>query len=131
MKANIYYQNRTLKRQEKSPERKNNETDLSSLPDPKFKKEVIKILKELRKAINRNADHCNKELETIKMSQLKLENPFAEMKAEQKAINSKLDNAEEWISDLAERIMEITQSESRQKDKWKKMKATYETYGII
>ena len=95
MKANIYYQNRTLKRQEKSPERKNNETDLSSLPDPKFKKEVIKILKELRKAINRNADHCNKELETIKMSQLKLENPFAEMKAEQKAINSKLDNAEE------------------------------------
>ena len=95
MKANIYYQNRTLKRQEKSPERKNNETDLSSLPDPKFKKEVIKILKELRKAINRNADHCNKELETIKKSQLKLENPFAEMKAEQKAINSKLDNAEE------------------------------------
>ena len=37
----------------KSPERTNNETDLYRLLDPQFKKEVIKILKELRKAINK------------------------------------------------------------------------------
>lgn len=43
-----------------------------------FKKEVVKILKELRKAINRNVHHCNMELETIKGNQLKLENSFAE-----------------------------------------------------
>ena len=55
------------KEQEKSAERVNNETDLSSLPDPDFKKKVIKVLKELRKIINRNADHCNKELETIEV----------------------------------------------------------------
>ena len=36
--------------QENSPE-KNNEADLFSLVDTKFKKEIIKILKELRKAI--------------------------------------------------------------------------------
>ena len=30
---------------------KNNETDLSNLPDPEFKREVIKMLKELRKSI--------------------------------------------------------------------------------
>ena len=84
-----------LKEQEKSPERTNNETDLSSLLDHKFKMEVIKILKELRKAINRNADHCNKELETIKRSQEKLENSSAETKAKLKAINSKLDNIEQ------------------------------------
>ena len=40
-----------LKDQEYSPERTNNETDLFSLTDTKFKKEVMKILKELRKAI--------------------------------------------------------------------------------
>ena len=51
-----------LKEQEKSPKRTNNETDLSSLLDPEFKKEVIKMLKELRKIISRNADHFNKEL---------------------------------------------------------------------
>ena len=36
-----------------------------------------------------------KQLETIKRSRLKLENSFAKTKAELKAINSKLDNAEE------------------------------------
>ena len=42
----------------------NNKTDLSSQLDPKFKKEAIKMPKELRKIINRNADNCDKELET-------------------------------------------------------------------
>ena len=61
-----------LKKQENSPERTTNETDLTGLLSPNFKKEVIKMLKELRKIINRNADHCNKELdyknETVKIS---------------------------------------------------------------
>lgn len=37
-----------LKEQENSPEGANNETDLCSLRDAKFKREVMKILKELR-----------------------------------------------------------------------------------
>ena len=49
-----------INNQENSPERTNNEIDISSLPDPKFKKEVIKILKELRRPIDRNADYCKK-----------------------------------------------------------------------
>ena len=73
-------------KEKKSPERTNNETDLSSLPDSTFKKEVIKMLKELRKAVNRNADHCNKETETIKRSQSKLDNSIVEMKTKLKAI---------------------------------------------
>ena len=52
------------------------------------------ILKELRKAINRNADNCKKELEIISRSQEKLENSFAEMKPELKAMNSRLHNEE-------------------------------------
>ena len=37
-----------LKEQENSPEEANNETDLCSLTDSEFKKEIVKILKELR-----------------------------------------------------------------------------------
>ena len=37
-----------LKEQEISPKAVNNETDLSSLTDIEFKKEIVKILKELR-----------------------------------------------------------------------------------
>ena len=64
-----------------------------------------------RKAIDRNTDYCKKELETIRSSQEKLENSFAETKDELKAMNSRMDNAEEWVSDLEGRIMEIIQSE--------------------
>ena len=66
-----------LKGQEKSPERTDNETDLSSISHPEFKKEVIKMLKEIRKVIIRNVDDCNKELEIIKRNQSKLDNSIA------------------------------------------------------
>ena len=55
----------------------------------------MKILKELRMAININAYYFKKELDTIRRSQEKLENPFAETKAELKALNSRMNNAEE------------------------------------
>ena len=83
-----------LKDQENSTEGTNNVTDFFSLIDTEFKKEVMKILKKLRKAIDRNADYCKKELETIRRSQKELGNSFAKMKAELKAINSRMNNAE-------------------------------------
>ena len=58
-----------MKEQEQFPERTNNERALTSLPDPKFKKVIIKMLTELRRIIDRKADCCNKELETVKMNQ--------------------------------------------------------------
>ena len=68
------------KEQEKSPKRINNETGLFSLPDTEFRTEVIKMLKELRKIINRNTDHFNKELKTINRNQSKLDNSVANVK---------------------------------------------------
>ena len=70
----------------------------------------MKTLKELRVDINTNVDNFRKELETIRRIQEKLENSFAEMKAELKALKNRMNNAEEQISDLEERIMEIIQS---------------------
>ena len=58
-----------LKDQEHSTERTNNKADLFSLTDTDFKKEIVEILKELRKVIIRNAEYCKKELETIKRIQ--------------------------------------------------------------
>ena len=60
--------------------------------------------------MNSNADSFIKELENIRRSQEKLENSFAELETELKAIKSRMNNAEEWISDLEDKIMEITQS---------------------
>ena len=69
-----------LKGQEDSPEGANNEMDLCSL---------------LRADTNSNADHFRKELENVRRSQDKLENSFAEMQAELKALKSRMNNAEE------------------------------------
>ena len=59
-----------LKEQEKSPEAASNETDPCSLTDTEFKREIVKILKELRlnmkelrADVNNNADYFRKELE--------------------------------------------------------------------
>ena len=82
-----------LKDQENSPEITNNDTDFFSLIDTDFKEEIMKIMKELRKVINRNAHYCEKELETIRRSQEKLEHSFAK-KAELKAMNRRMNNAE-------------------------------------
>ena len=80
----------------------------------------MKILKELRKAVDRNAECCKKELETIKKN---YKNSFTEMKAELMAMNSRTNNAEDRISDLEARIREITQSGQQTESQMKKIKA--------
>ena len=68
-----------LKEQENSSEAARNEIDLNSLTDTKFKKERVKILKELRVNMkelrvdmNSNADYFRKEQENVRRTQEKL-----------------------------------------------------------
>ena len=49
-----------LKQQENSPKAVNKETDLCSLTDLEFKRDIVKIRKELREDWNRNADSLRK-----------------------------------------------------------------------
>ena len=75
-----------LKEQENSPKADNNETDLCSLTDVEFKRKIVKILKELREDMNSNADSLRKELENIRTHQETLENLFAEIQTELRAV---------------------------------------------
>ena len=68
--------------------------------------------------MNRKAYYFRKELENMR-SQEKLENSFAEMQAELKALKSRRNQAEEEISDLEGRIREITQSGQQAENKMK------------
>ena len=91
--------------------------------DTEFKKEMVKILKELRVDMNSNADYFRKEIENVRRSQEKLENSLAEMQTELKALKSRVNNAEEWISEVEDRIMEITQSGQQTENQMKNIKA--------
>ena len=113
--------------QENSPEGANQETDFRILTDTEFKKLMVKILKELRVTVrelradmNSNADYFRKKLESTRRSQEKLENSCAETQAELKALKSKVNVAEEQISDLDDRIMEVTQSGQQTENQMKK-----------
>ena len=71
-------------KEQNSHEAANNETDICSLTDTEFKREVVKILKdlrpdtkELRADMSSNADSFRKELENITMNIEKIENSFA------------------------------------------------------
>ena len=68
-----------LKEEDNSPEVANNEKDLCSLTDTEFKRETMKILKEvrliikeLRSYMNNNAYYFRKELEYIRRNTEKL-----------------------------------------------------------
>ena len=58
-----------LKQPENSPKAVNSETDLCSLIDLEFKRETVKILKELREYMNSNTDSLRKELGNMRRSQ--------------------------------------------------------------
>ena len=95
------FRNHSQLKEQNSPEAENNKMDLCSLTDTEFKKEILQILmelranmKELRTDMNSNADYFRKLLENIR-SQKKLENSFAEMQAELKALKNRMNNAEE------------------------------------
>ena len=106
--------------QENSSKTVNNETDLCSQTDLEFKRESVKTRKGLREDMNSNADSFRKELENIRRSQEKIENSFAEMQTELKAIKTRMNNTEEGNSDMEDRIMEITQSGQQTENQMKK-----------
>ena len=60
----------------------------------------MKIPKELRMAIDSNEDYFKNGIETLRSRQENLENSFAELKAEVKTWNRRMNNAGEWISNV-------------------------------
>ena len=92
--------NHSQLKEQNSSKAVNNETDLCSLTDIEIKWKIVKILKEIREDMNSNADSLRKELENIRRCQEKLENSFAEIRMELKAIKIRMNKAEEWISGM-------------------------------
>ena len=61
----------------------------------------------------------NKDLEELKNKQTEMNNTITEMKTTLEGINSRITEAEEWISDLEDRMVEFT---AAQQTKDKRMK---------
>ena len=67
----------------------------------------------------------NKDLEELKSKQTIMNNKINEIKNSQEGINSRIPGEEEWISDLEEKIVEITTAEQNKEKRMKRIEDSF------
>ena len=86
---------------------------------------IVKMIQDLRKRmeakIKKMQEMFNKELEELKDKQTKMiTDIITEMKTTLEGINSRITEAEEWISDLEDRMVEFTAVEQNKEKRMKR-----------
>ena len=65
--------------------------------------------------MNRVRSQVLTELENINKNQAEMKNTITDMKNTLKGINIRLNDTEEWIRELEDRVLEITEAEQKKK----------------
>ena len=86
-----------VKGQDKTSEKQLNEVEIGNLPEKEFRIIIVKMIQDFKKRMEKMWQLFTKALEEIKTDR----NNTLE------GINSRITEAEEWISDLEERMVEI------------------------
>ena len=100
-----------MKEQDKTPEKQLNEVETGNLPEKEFRIMIVKMIQDLGKRLEAKIEKMqeifNKDLEELKNKQTEMTNTITEMKTTLEGINSRITEAEEWISDVEDRMVEI------------------------
>ena len=104
-----------MKEQEKTPEKQLNEVEIRNLPEKEFRIIIVKMIQDLGKTVEAKIEKMqemfNKGLEELRTK--KQRRKITEMKNTLEGINSRITEAEERISDLEDRMVEITATEQK------------------
>ena len=94
--------------QDKTQEKQLNELEIGGLPEKEFKIMIVKIIQNLGKRmevkIEKMKEMFTKDLEELKNKQTEMNNTLEGM-------NSRITEAEAWINDLEDRMVEINATE--------------------
>ena len=101
-----------------------NEDEISNLLEKEFRVMIVKMIQNLRNRIDKIQEIFNKHVEDPKSKQTVMNNTIAEIKNTVEGINSWIPEAEEWISVLEDKRVEIT---AREQNKEKRMKRIEDT----
>ena len=113
-----------MKEQDKTPEKQLKEVEIDNLPEKEFRIIIVKMIQDLRKRmeakIEKMQEMFNKDLEELKNrhieelqnKQTKMNNTVTKMKNTVEGINSRITEAEEWISVLEDRMVKFTAMEN-------------------
>ena len=104
-----------MKKQDKTPE-KLSKMKISNRLDKELKVMIIKMLTKLGRRMDEHNENFNR-VRKYKEQPNKLRNTIIEVKITPEGIKSRLDNKEKWISDLEDRVVEITQAEQRKEER--------------
>ena len=80
---------------------------------------IVNLIQNLGNRMEKIQEKFNEDLEELKSKQTVMNYTINEMKSSLQGINSRITEAEEWISDLEDKIVEIT---TTQQNKEKRMK---------
>ena len=108
-----------MKEQGKNPPDQTNKEEIGSLPEKEFRVRTVKMIQNLGNRMEKIQEKYNKDLEELMSKQTMMNNTINEIKNSLEAINSRITEAEEQISDLEDKTMEITTTEQRKKNEKK------------
>ena len=80
---------------------------------------IVKMMKNLENKMEKMHESINKDIEELKNKHTETNNTITEIKNTPEGINSRISEAEEWIGELEDKIVEIT---SEEQNKVKRMK---------
>ena len=82
---------------------------------------IVKMIQNLGNRMEKIQETRNKELEELKSKQTMMNNTINEIKYTLEGISSRITEAEEWISDLEDKIVEITTAEQHKEKRMKRI----------
>ena len=115
-----------MKEQDKTPGKHLNEMEIGNLPEKEFIIMIVKMIQDLVKRMEAKTEKMretfNKDLEKLKNKQTEMNNTITEMKNTVEGINSRITEAEEWISDREDKTVEFTATEQNKEKRMKRNK---------
>ena len=98
--------------------------EIGNLPEKEFRIVTVKMIQDLGKRmeakITKMQEMFNKDLEELKNEQTEMNNTITAMKNTLEGINSRITEAEEWISDLEDRMVEFAATEQNKEKRMKR-----------
>ena len=92
---------------------------------------IVKMIQGLGNRMEKIQETFNKDQEELKSKLTMMNNKINENKDSLEGINSRITKAEEWISDLEDKIVEITTAEQNKEKRMKRLRTVLEISGTI
>ena len=111
-----------MKEQTRNTEVQINEVEIWKLPGKELRVMIVKMIKNLENKVEKMQESINKDLEELKNKQTEM--AITEIKNILEGINSRICEAEEWISELEDETLEITSEEQNNVKRMKRAEAS-------